>query len=348
MTTRTGLALLLVAAALAGCGPSTPPPNAGDKDKPPPLDTPPPATASASGSATPPPAPTASGDKGKGMKALEAGDLAGAKTAFEAAQKANPKDAEVVYYLGLVAEKSGDKAGAERGYREALKMKPDLDAAATNLGALLVEAGKVDDAITVLKGAIARRPDAGELRLNLAVALAQKGDQAAATKEFDEAVKLQGKDPIYLVTYAQWLGQWKQTDAAVAKLKAASALAGQDVGVLASIGFEMKNVGAFADCVTVLDKAVGLKDAAELRTYRALCKLGNKDKAGSLADLEAAVKKEPSYGPAHFYLGGRYADAGKWAEVIQEYEAYLKIEPKGPLAKQAEERIKRAKTKLKK
>ena len=245
-------------------------------------------------------------------------------------------------------EFEADKAGAERGYREALKMKPDLDAAATNLGALLVEAGKVDDAITVLKGAIARRPDAGELRLNLAVALAQKGDQAAATKEFDEAVKLQGKDPIYLVTYAQWLGQWKQTDAAVAKLKAASALAGQDVGVLASIGFEMKNVGAFADCVTVLDKAVGLKDAAELRTYRALCKLGNKDKAGSLADLEAAVKKEPSYGPAHFYLGGRYADAGKWAEVIQEYEAYLKIEPKGPLAKQAEERIKLAKTKLKK
>lgn len=347
MTTRTRLGLwstFTVALALTACGPERPQ-TPSDRDKPPPLDSAP--TASATTSA-PPPAPTASGDKGKGMKALEAGDLAAAKAAFEAAAKASPKDAEIVYYLGLVAEKSGDKAGAERSYREALKMKPDLDAAATNLGALLVDAGKLDDAIAVLKGALGRRADAPELHLNMAIALAQKGDQAAATKEFDEAVRLQPKDALYLLTYAQYLGQWKQGDAAIAKLKAAAGLAGQDVGVLASVGFELKNVGAFGDCITVLDKAVGLKDAAELRTYRALCKLGNKDKAGSLADLQAAVQKEPGYGPAHFYLGGRYAEAGKWAEVVQEYETYLKLEPKGPLAKQAEERIKLAKTKLKK
>lgn len=289
-------------------------------------------------------APPSSEEVGRGMKALDAGDAATAKTAFENAIKKNAKDADAFFYLGVALEKLGDKPGAEKRYKEALALKPDLDAASVNLAAFYIEAGRFDESLMVTRQALQKQPKNSALHANLAVALASKNDQGAATRAFEEAVKLAPNDPMTQVTYAQWLGTWKKPDEAAAQLRAARPLA-KEVGVLAAIGHEMRLVGAFADCVPTFDKAIEMKDAAELRTERALCKVGAKDDAGALEDLQTAVKKEPSYAAAHFYLGNRLAGAGKFAEAAKEYDAYLKIAPKGDLAKQAQDRAKLARSK---
>lgn len=292
------------------------------------------------------PAPAAakgpSPDVAKGKAALEQGNEPAARAAFEAALAKDPNDADAHAYLGGLTEKQ-DKAGAEKHYRAALAAVPAHEAASLNLSALLLDTNRVDEAVTVAKTASAAHPKSAALRLNHGVALATKGSEVEATAELSEATKLAAQDPLAHLTFGQWLGTWKKNDAAKEELLKAEKLANGDLGVLASVGFELKNVGAFADCVRVLDGAISKKDAAELRTYRALCKLGAQDKPGAQADLEAAVAKDPKYGPAHFYLGGRYAEAGKWKEVIAAYEAYLKLEPEGPLRKMAEERIKLAK-----
>jgi tetratricopeptide (TPR) repeat protein len=91
-----------------------------------------------------------------------------------------------------------------------------------------------------------------------------------------------------------------------------------------------------------------VQDAAELRTERALCKVGLGDDAGALEDLQGALAKEPRYAPAQFYLGGRFAAAGRWKEAASCYDAYLKLAPKGPMAKVAAERAAKAKALSKK
>jgi tetratricopeptide (TPR) repeat protein len=275
----------------------------------------------------------------QGMKSLEAGDLPGAKGHFEAALKKNPKDVEAMAYLGRVSDEQGDKAAAEKRYKEALKLVPDFEPAAEDLSALYVAAAKWDDAVSVLGPALVKHNNNGALHLNLGIALAGKGEVAASTKQFDEAVRLAPKDANYLLEYAHWLVSWKQAEQAVAKLRAARALA-TDPKVIGAIGFEMRTAGAFADCVPTYDKAIASLDAAEFRTDRALCKLGLKDKDGALADLQAAVAKEPTNARAHYYLGGRFAEGGKLKEAIAEYETYLKLAPTGDFAKQAQERIK--------
>lgn len=303
------------------------------------------------------PAPTGSGtasaasagaqDVARGIKLFESGDLPGAKAAFEAAIAKNPKDPDAHHNLGLCHEKAGEGAAAERAYREAVKLRVDHDAA-TNLGALLLDAGKVDDAVAVLRPAADKRKDNPALRLNLALALAAKGDRDGASRAFDDAAKLSPRDPMVLLSHGQWLGRWKDAAGAVDKLKQAATLGDKDVGVLASAGFELKGVGAYAECIDVLGKAITLKDAAELRTYRALCRVGQKDHAGAIGDLKAALQKEPKYAPAHFYLAGRMAEDKKFSEAAVGYETYLKLEPEGPLAKAAQERAKLARSKLKK
>src|SRR5205823_9573581 len=82
-----------------------------------------------------------------------------------------------------------------------------------------------------------------------------------------------------------------------------------DLAMLASIGHEYRMAGEFPSCLKIFDRAVGIKDGGEVRTERALCKLGMKDEKGMLGDLKAAVEKDPIYAPAHYYLGGRLATA---------------------------------------
>jgi Tfp pilus assembly protein PilF len=277
----------------------------------------------------------------RGARAFELGNLSEAKAAFAAALAKNPKNAEALYYDGLVAEREGDKAHAEKSYLAALSQKPSLESAAVNLGALYIDIGRFDESVKVSQAAVRQTKDSAPLHSNLAVALASLGGREEESgKAFDAAARLAPKDAMVALTHGQWLGKWKQVEAARARLRTASELAGDDVGLLASAGFELKNVGAFADCIRTLDRAIAKKDAAELRTYRALCRLGEKDKPGALTDLSAAVAKEPNYPPAHFYLGGRLAEAGKRAEAAKAYETYLKLEPKGPLATAAAERVK--------
>jgi Tfp pilus assembly protein PilF len=281
------------------------------------------------------------------MKALDSGDSAGAKTAFEAALKKNPKDADANFYLGVTLEKTGDKAGAEKRYKEALAARPDLDSAAVNLGALYIDGGRADEALLVTRQALQKQPKNPALHTNLALGLAAKNDAAGASRAFEEAVKLAPNDPMIKVTYAQFLGAGKHLEEAAAMLRAARPLA-KELGVLAAIGHELRLVGAFSDCVPTFDKAIEAKDAAELRTERALCKVGAKDDAGALEDLQTAVKKEPNYAPAHFYLANRLAQGGKFADAVKEYDAYIRLAPKGDLAKQAQERAKLAREKAKK
>lgn len=297
-------------------------------------------SASSSADMTPPPA--SSGETAKGIKALQAGDAQTAKGYFETALKAKPKDSEALYYMGLALEKLGDKPGAEKSYKDALKVKPDLAEAASNLAALYIEGQKWDDAIALLKSALAKQGDRVELHTNLALALAGKGDQPGATAEFENALKQTPNDATLLVTYGETLATWNQAELALAKLRLARG-ASTDVGLLAQIGHDFYSLKSTSDCVPTFDKAIGIKDAPSLRTERGLCKMAAKDTAGAQADFQAAITADPKYALAHYWLGGILANAKKPADATKEFETYLKLDPSGPKAKQAQDAI----TKLK-
>jgi Tfp pilus assembly protein PilF len=291
--------------------------------------------------------PVGNDDVAKGMRALENNDTTAAKAYFDHALRTNPKDADALYYEGLLGEKAGDKDAAEKNYKAALKVKPDLEQAAVNLSALYVDAQRYDEALAVAQAAIVKHGDNGSLHLNAAIAAAGKGDTPGATKEFEASIRLSPDEPMYKLTYGHWLGVWKQGDLALVQLRAARPSAKKNgstaPGVLAAIGHEMHVLHAWSDCVPTFDEAIALKDAAELRTERAACKIGAKDFAGGVIDLQAAVAHDAAYAPAHYYLAGELARGGKFDDAAAQYEAFLKLEPTGPMAKSAQDKLKLAK-----
>ncbi len=97
----------------------------------------------------------------------------------------------------------------------------------------------------------------------------------------------------------------------------------------------------------MLDKAIGIKDVAELRVYRGTCKLGLKDLPGATAEFKDAVAKEPNSAVAHYSLGNALGDAGKLPDAIGEWEQAIKLAPDSSMAKAAEKKIEIAKKKKK-
>jgi Tfp pilus assembly protein PilF len=274
-----------------------------------------------------------------GMKAFDAGDFAGARKSFEAATAKDPKNFEAFTNLGLSCEKLGDAGCAENAYKSALAAKPGYEGASEELSAMYLDAGRADDAIAVARAGSAAHPQNGALHENLGVALAAKGDQDGAVKELTQASQITPNDAGYQLTFAHWLNAWKQRGA-VPHLDQARDLAKDDYPMLLSVGFEYRMAGDFEDCVKVFDHLVSTKDSGEARTERALCKLGNKDEKGALADLQAAVQVESSYAVAHYYLANRLAIGKRNKEAAAEYQKYLDLAPSGSLARAAQAHLK--------
>jgi Flp pilus assembly protein TadD len=335
-----GAIFAMACSALAACGGgSSPPPQSPSSSS----DT----QSLASDTPAPKPEPTPSAELMAGIKAFDAGNFADARASFEGAVKKAPGNYEAQYNLGMACEKLGDQPAAEKAYKAALAVKPDLDTASAELSAMYVDAGRTDEAIAVARAGLAKTPASAPLHENLGVALAAKGDQDGATAEFAQAVKLNGADPMLHLTFAHWLNAWHVRGAAP-HLDAARDLAKDDYALIASIGLEYRMAGEFDSCVKTFDRAIGIKDGGEVRTERALCKLGLKDEKGTLDDLQAAVAKEPTYAPAHYYLAGRLAKNKKFKDAAAEYGKYLELAPTGSLAKQATERQKAAQDAAKK
>jgi tetratricopeptide (TPR) repeat protein len=209
---------------------------------------------------------------------------------------------------------------------------------------MYVDAGRIDDALAVAKAGLAKRPGSASLHENLGVALATRGapgDQEPATQELEAAIKAQPSEPMFHLTFAHWLNVWHVRGAAP-HLDAARDMVKDDYAMLVSIGFEYRMAGEFDSCIKLFDRVIAKKDGGEVRTDRALCKLGTKDEKGTFDDLQAAVAKDPSYAPAHYYLGGRLASAKRYKEAAAEYAKYLELAPTGSLAKQATERLQMA------
>jgi tetratricopeptide (TPR) repeat protein len=322
-----------VTAAVAACGGSTPPPETGGAN--------PPSTSPETSSLPSGPEPAPSADVAVGIKAFDAGNFAEARKSFEAASTKDPRNYEAFFNLGQACEKLGDKIAAEAAYKAALAIKPDLDTAAAALSTLLVDAGRIDDALVVAKAGLLKHPGSAALHENMGVALATRGDQDAAIQELEAAIKAQPADPMGHLTLAHWLNAW-HVRGATPHLDTARDAVKDDYAMMASIGFEYRMAGEFDSCIKMFNRAVAQKDGGEVRTERALCKLGLKDEKGMLDDLQAAVAKEASYAPAHYYLAGRLAGAKRYKDAAAEYAKYLELAPSGSLAGRATERMKMA------
>jgi tetratricopeptide (TPR) repeat protein len=95
-------------------------------------------------------------------------DKANALRMFERAVALDPKCADAMNQLGLLAAGANDLTGARRWFQQAIEAQQDHPGAINNLGVLYAKMGQPDDSIAAFRYGIKTNPDDDELYLNLA------------------------------------------------------------------------------------------------------------------------------------------------------------------------------------
>jgi len=287
-------ATLLGALALAACGGSPSPPA----EAPPPAfedETPKPPAGSEQAAAP------SSKKVEDAIAAIKAQDFAKAKALLTEARAAAPKDAQAAFYLGVALEGLSDAPGATSAYRDALGLDPKLVEAAVNLSALLLDAKDAPGALAAADIGLKTAPKQPDLLLNRALALEAAGKKDESLKAYGAAVAAAPDNIELHIAYAELLTAAKDDKAALEQLRSVSGKT-DDPKLLEKLSQKFGRLTAFADCIAVLDKAIKAGDNANLHVRRAVCRHGQKDDAGALADYEAALKLDEKSGPAHYYL----------------------------------------------
>mgnify|MGYP000476344249 CR=1 FL=1 len=145
------------------------------------------------------------------------------------------------------------------------------------------------------------------------------GDQADA---FIVPAQLDGKIALFLVersaagvTTRGYVTQDGSRAAEVQLANAPATLITTDGLAALELAVDTGIAALCAEAVGVMDKAVALKDIAELRIYRGTCKLGLHDLPGATTEFKDAVTKEPNNALAHYSLGNALAAAAREAGV---------------------------------
>jgi tetratricopeptide (TPR) repeat protein len=301
----------------------------------------------------------------EGSKKLQAGDAAGAVAVFDRAVKAAPRDPRPLYLRAAAYKALGDLAAAEKGWRAALALDPRLAEVHNELGLLYSERGRRPEAIAELKAAVAAKPDLAEGWHNLgqeqlaahscadAVAALARGAQLAgdadgyidlsaaqrackqlepATASARQAVKLDGKSAAAHLSLGLSLDDLGRPDEAVAELKTAIKLQEKNALAWWSLGLLELKRGHGKPALEALDRAYQLSPTPARATDLGRAARDTGDLARAKTLFEEALKKNPRYSPARFFLAQVLAKEGRCAEVTRTLAALPPKEAQSPAA----------------
>ena len=273
---------------------------------------------------------------------LQKGDAVGARNKFEGALAESPRDVRAWLGLGLSYEALGDAKQAERAYRSAIEVEASFAEAHNNLGLLLRDRGDEAAAIAEFELAVKADPKLSSAQANLALALEDAGRGDEAAEAYRRAAQLAPKDAMLRTNYGLFLLGRAQNELALAELRAALAVAGGDRAALVAIGNGLRRAGKPDEAVRALSQAIeggDGKPTPALLSELALAQNAAGDGAAAKASLTQALALDARYATAHYLLGSIEAANGDAKAAKAHYEKCIQLEPRGPLAAKAKEKL---------
>jgi tetratricopeptide (TPR) repeat protein len=212
--------------------------------------------------------------------------------------------------VNLTLKPGGAAAGGEMTKEAAAKNAARVAAIKAKFaeGGTLSSAGQYDEAIAKFNEVLVEVPKCPECYLNIGSVNTQKKDYDKAEEAYKKALEL---DPESVDAY-NGLANIYNSQKKFKEAQAMSAEAGKRAGA-----------------------APGGASAESLYNQGVIAWNAN-DAAKAGEHFAAAVAANPNHAESHFMLGRSYLNLGKLAEAAKEFEAYVKIAPAGPNAKEAQ------------
>ncbi len=143
----------------------------------------------------------------QGLYALDVGDYAAARDAFDRSLSVQSGNPLAAFYRGYTRQLAGDDRGAISDYLTALEGFPQSDIVLNNLGYAYLLTGRHDLALTNLRSAIAANDANAQAHLNLGLVYMATQSYAQALAAFEAAVE---RDPALGTTLQELIATARQ------------------------------------------------------------------------------------------------------------------------------------------
>jgi len=215
-------------------------------------------------------------------------------------------DPEIYLVLAQMFYTIQDHASAEKIYQDLLRQDPNNVVAHIMLGLNQLELELPDLAQSELEEALRLKPDHPYAHIAMSRINAYQGNLEEAEHQLHEASRLDPEDPWIHNQLGYFYLSQNKLETALKEFKRYVELAPDDPNAHDSLA------------------------EGYLRN-------GNK----SMAEKEylLALKLKPDFDNPHFMLGRMYEDRGETQKAVRMFQRYLQINPRGPMAKEAEVRL---------
>ncbi len=255
--------------------------------------------------------------------------------------RAHPGDAGTVGRLGMLLQAWEQFDTAAAVYARARALAPVFEW--YYLGGLVeTRMGRAPNAAQLLAEAVRLAPGSVPARLSLADALFDAGDAAGATRIYSTLTEGPGA-PHAHYGVGRCLAAGGDNDAALRELDAAVRLFPDFGAAWYSKGMVLRNLGRTEEARAALTRAQqlgaawpavedpvlagvrALRDDAATHVQRGLTLQERGDLAGAIAEYEAAVAANPRHAPAHVNLIALYGRQQQWTKAEEHYAAVLRL-----------------------
>lgn len=259
----------------------------------------------------------------EGTAALERGDEAAARSAFEHALASEPDNLAAHTYLGALDDRAGDLSGAEKHFSAAAIASPFLPSARNNHGAVLLRLGRKQQAAAQFEVSLKLDPRQPSALVNLAQIrfdAGSKDDLRAALDLFERAIAIAPDAEVAraaLVTALRLGDKVKAANAYRAyaeQLKSATSSTPLAAAARAELGRALLEAELVGEAIEELTAAVTL-DPANVDAVVALGRahLARKEIPAAGRVLESAVARGLDRAPVYAALADVY-EAGGYVE----------------------------------
>lgn len=237
----------------------------------------------------------AQSDYDDGRKAAQSGDLAGARSKFEAAVAADPNSYLALHALGVISDREGRESQAIDYYRKALRVQPDYEESARGIVSINVRQGQSDRALQFMQP------------------LAQQWERNLLLQAY----------------YADLLTQLNRPADAITAARAALKRDERFVPAMLSLVRANIRAGKLELADSILEQALGVDEKNAQLHYLKGKRLADESKLSeAITEFKRAVELDPDFAEARMELGLRLLAGANYDEALQQLQVVDKLTPK--------------------
>jgi len=258
----------------------------------------------------------------------QAGDLRQAELLYRRVLEREPRHAEALHQLGVIAHQTGNHQQALDFMVESVRLQPHNPGFHSNLGAVLAALGRFDEALACAQQVVRLLPGSSEAHVRLGHMLEARGEVARAVESYREAVRLEPASAAAHYSLGNGLLRLGDPASAVHCYVQAVQLQPRHAEAHSNLGVALFDLGRMRESASSYHRALRARPEypeALNNLGNALKELGHLDEA--IAKYEDALRLRPEFADAHANLANALTLRGQLPEALESYRRALALRP---------------------